>query len=232
MMNTCGAPTNDPTSVDASVNNSDDPLQVIAEQSASWQVKDVELEDARLGSNLSFSSIPSQMRQDVAALLNRLANKSDQLITNATTNLAECWMSVRAKFDGGKNTNRTLRGSWNARCYGAGLRKAKGPEWSPTVWATSTKTDPGRNFIRGYQDRRRRLLATRKHHQSAVAKARRYLRKLRAASESRKLKARKAYGPQATDAPPSELQQLMDEYFQKNVKVNTAEAARIQATTV
>ena len=43
-------------------------------------------------------------------------------------------MNVRAKFDHGKQINRSQSGSWQARCAGAGLRMNKGPTWGPATW--------------------------------------------------------------------------------------------------
>ena len=48
-------------------------------------------------------------------------------VGNFTTNLAECWMSIQAKFDGGKQCNRSQRGAWEGRCAVAGLRQNLGP---------------------------------------------------------------------------------------------------------
>ncbi len=60
--------------------------------------------------------------------------KANQLIDNVTTNLAESWMHIRAKFDGGKVINRCQSGSWEHRCMGAGLQQNIGREWGPGVW--------------------------------------------------------------------------------------------------
>ena len=48
---------------------------------------------------------------DISVILNRVAVKSERLIGNFTTNLAECWMHIRSKFDGGKFINHCSRGS-------------------------------------------------------------------------------------------------------------------------
>ena len=55
-------------------------------------------------------------------LVDRLASKSSRLIKNFTTNIAENWMHVRCKFDGGKYVNGSQSGSFQHRCYGAGLQ--------------------------------------------------------------------------------------------------------------
>ena len=47
-------------------------------------------------------------------------------------------MNIQAKFDGGKQYNRSQRGSWEGRCAGAGLRHNLGPEWGTVVWERAT----------------------------------------------------------------------------------------------
>ena len=84
------------------------------------------------------------MLADVMVLLNRLADKAIALLGNFTTNLAESWMAIRAKFDGGKINNRCQRGSWHARCFGAGLRRNVGIQWSPLVWRKLTGIEPSK----------------------------------------------------------------------------------------
>ena len=55
-------------------------------------------------------------------------------IGNFTTNLAESYKNVRAKFDGGKPINRSQSGSWQVRCAGVGPIINKGPAWGPATW--------------------------------------------------------------------------------------------------
>ena len=47
-------------------------------------------------------------------------------------------MNVRTKFDGGKQFNRSQRGSWEGRCAGAGLQYNLGPAWGAAMWEKST----------------------------------------------------------------------------------------------
>ena len=81
---------------------------------------------------------PTQVDQkfllDVEILASRLVAKAGQLIDNFTTNLAENWMGIRCKFDGGKVINCSQSGSWEHQCMGAGLRLNIGPNWGPKVW--------------------------------------------------------------------------------------------------
>jgi hypothetical protein len=98
-----------------------------------WQhATDEDEEKSRYGVQQSGSesvTVSSDILRDVSFLLNRLANKTGRLIGNFTTNLAESWMAIRTKFDGGKMYNRCNRGSWHARCFGGVLRQNFGPEW-------------------------------------------------------------------------------------------------------
>ena len=58
---------------------------------------------------------------------------------NFTTNLAESYMNVCSKFDGGKQINQSQRGSWQERCAGAGLRLNIGPDWGQLHGRVSPK---------------------------------------------------------------------------------------------
>ena len=98
-----------------------------------------EQEESRTGSNGSCTLNPKILK-DVGIILNRVAQKSARLIGNYTTNLAECWMHIRTKVDGGKMFNHCSRGSWHTHCYAGGLRFNNGPKWSPIVWEKTTGT--------------------------------------------------------------------------------------------
>ena len=66
---------------------------------------------------------------------------------NFTTNLAETWMHIRCKFDGGKQINRSQSGSWQACCAGAGLRYNEGAAWGPRTWEHLLSTPPSDIFL-------------------------------------------------------------------------------------
>ena len=68
------------------------------------------------------------------------------IIGNFTTNLAESYMNVHSKFNGGKQINRSQIGSWQGRCAGAGLRLNLEPSWGPVTWEKATKTTPSATF--------------------------------------------------------------------------------------
>ena len=65
---------------------------------------------------------------------------------NFTTNLAEGYMHICSKFDGGKQINRSQSGSWEARCAGAALRVNEGPEWGPKCWEKITKVKNNQTY--------------------------------------------------------------------------------------
>ena len=76
----------------------------------------------------------------------RLAEKAPQFLCNATTNLAEDWMHIRSKSDGGKVINRSQSGSWEYRCMGAGLQQNT-EEWGPAVWSKMKDSSPNQVLI-------------------------------------------------------------------------------------
>lgn len=88
-----------------------------------------------------------QLMHDIQVLVSRLVSKAGQLIHNLTTNLAENWMHIQCKFDGGKVVNRIQSGSWESRCYGAGLEKNLGKSWGPQTWERVTESSANRVFI-------------------------------------------------------------------------------------
>ena len=77
----------------------------------------------------------------IQRFVSRLASKASQLIGNFTTNLAENWMNIRAKFDGGKMFNRSQAGSWEFRCMGAGLQLNLGSAWGPKAFSEMTQSE-------------------------------------------------------------------------------------------
>ena len=76
---------------------------LVDSQQAMWQgvVDKDEFEEARNG-YASVGDLDPEIVKDVSFFLNRLAIKSHRLLGNFTTNLAEFWMAIRCKFDGGK----------------------------------------------------------------------------------------------------------------------------------
>ena len=102
--------------------------------------------DTRQGGHTP-TEINPRLLHDIQALLSRLVGKAKQLLGNHTTNLAECWMHIRSKFDGGKVVNRSQSGSREHHCMGAGLQRNMGKTWGPTAWSKMTNTSPNQVFL-------------------------------------------------------------------------------------
>lgn len=103
----------------------------------------LEEDEARGGdSSVNRKNIPDDLFFRIQRAGDRLVSMAPQLISNTTTNLAECYMNIRCKFDGGKFYNRVQRGSFQHRCYGAGLRFQMGPDWASNIWSRATGSKP------------------------------------------------------------------------------------------
>ena len=164
---------------------------------------------------------------DIQALLSRLVGKANQLLGNYTTNLAECWMHIRSKFDGGKVINRSQSGSWEHRCMGAGLQQNLGKTWGAKVWENMTASVPNQVFIDASEASAKRTDNDLKRKATEEVKARRrrskYLRMYNTAS------ARKAYSRHddgivpdeiSDDVPPDYLEAMKTSYYNTQVTVN------------
>ena len=99
--------------------------------------------DARRGSTGQLITLPEGLFARVMACGDRLVMLAPRLITNQTSNLAEYYMSIRCYFDGGKQFNRIQRGSFEGRCYAAGLRVQNGPKWTAEFWEKTAGEKPG-----------------------------------------------------------------------------------------
>jgi hypothetical protein len=82
-------------------------LYIVSDQERMWEetlAEDPATElEARQG-GLTPTNINPRLYHDIQVQLSRLVGKAEQLIGNTTTNLAECWMHIRCKFDGGKSS--------------------------------------------------------------------------------------------------------------------------------
>ena len=123
----------------------DDSDNIFGDQAEMWTSGTTlsEQEESRGENSDGHVDIAADMLIDISVLLDRMASKATRFLENVTTNLAENWMSIRCKFDGGKQFNCCNRGSWNTRCYGAAIRMNIGSEWSPTAWKILMNTQPG-----------------------------------------------------------------------------------------
>ena len=186
--------------------------------------------EARQG-GITPTSINPQLLYDIQVQLNRLIEKADQLIENVTTNLAECWMHIRTKFDGGKVINRCQSGSWEHRCMGAGLQQNSGRVWGPQIWRHMTKSSPNKVFVNTAERSAERVLKDRKRKETDKAKEQR--RKSKYSKLDNTSIARQAYSrhdgsilaPEqvSNDIPPEDLEELKSMFYETKVVITRDE---------
>ncbi|XP_053391946.1 uncharacterized protein LOC128554670 [Mercenaria mercenaria] len=210
---------------------------IFEEQYKYWQIpSEAEMEESRRAISNSNSLIElKEMIADVQVILNRVADKSERLIGNFTTNLAESWMAIRSKFDGGKVINRCGRGSCNTRCYGGALRKNLGIAWSPLTFQTVTRTLAGVYFHQGARKQAQKRTASMKYKSKPDSKNIRRKRKLHSLKESCSKKAKFHYGSQLNDAPDvpaDKLSGICQRFYEMRVHKNETEIADLQKNTV
>ena len=154
-------------------------------------------------------------------ITNRYAAKASSLLGNHTTNLAENWMAVRAKFDGGKQVFRCQSSAWNTRCSGASLRFQHGPDWSPKVWQKVFGSTANPVFTREYDRRLARHASQKKYRLSEAGRNQRYVRKIGMKKLSDEGK--EDYGPDAKQNEPDVNQATLNKskemFYNTNVKV-------------
>ena len=148
-------------------------------------------------------------------------------------------MHIRAKFDGGKQINRSQRSSWNGQCAGAGLRCNEGLTWEPTFWKKITGNAPNDEFEAKSLTLLKQTNNDRKRKASEEVKQQR--KKAKFTSNDDSVNSRRAYSRHDgivevddvhADLPPSDLQDLMVCYYRANVMVNESKATSIQLTTM
>ena len=193
--------------------------------------------EARRG-GLTPIKVNEKMLCDIQAVLSRLVAKASQLIGNNTTNLAECWMHIRTKFDGGKVVNRSQSGSFNHRCMGAGLRQNLGPKWGPEVWKSITTNSPNKVFADKAEHSAKTVRKDRDRKNSDAAKESR--RRSKYAPTDNTTAARSSYSrhddgimPEEVDddVTPEHLEQLKTGFYQTKVVVTKDEAKVIEINT-
>ena len=145
-------------------------------------------------------------------------------------------MHVRSKFDGGKQINRSQRGSWQGRCAGAALRINNGPNWGPMCWENITGLPPSSTFKAVAEKMTERVAKDRKRKATAKKK----LRRKKCKRSDNSLQSRLDYsryddGPNAVDISPdiptSDLYDLMVSYYSAHVKVTEAAVTKITVNT-
>ena len=187
---------------------------------------------------IPHSPIPlnEKMLHDIQVLVSRLVRKAGQLIGNFTTNLAESWMHVRSKFDGGKVINRSQSGSWEHRCLGAGLRHNLGLEWGPSVYKRMT-TKENEIYQTTSEAYAKKASKDKKRKATDIAKENRRKNKYFKPDDS--ISARKAYSrhsgvqpdEMSEDVNPEYLSELKDGFYKTKVTVTQQETDDIEVHT-
>ncbi len=175
---------------------------------------------------------------DIQVLVSRLVAKAQQLLGNETTNLAECWMHIRAKFDGGKVINRSQSGSWEYRCMGAGLQQNLGKEWGPVVWSGMTGSPPNQHFTDTAESFAKKADKDRKR--KATEKAKEQRRRSKYSRTDDTVAARKSYSRHdgalepdevTDDIPLDYLAEMKQSYYNTKVVITQEEAVNIERDT-
>lgn len=179
-----------------------------------------------------------RMIHDIQVAVSRLAAKAAQLVFNETTNMAESWMHVRSKFDGGKVINRSQSGSWEHRCMGAGLQHNNGKQWGPATWSKLTTSPPNNIFLTTAENSAR--IANKDHMRKSTEKVKAKRRKSKYSGNSNSLAARKAYNRHDNEVEPDDvtddvspdiLTEMKRSYYDTKVVVTKEEAMEIECTT-
>ena len=87
-------------------------LQEIIDGEREDSITAEEEEDARQGYKGSLDTLTDGLYNHLMSCCDRIWMLAPQLITNQTSNLAECYMSVRCHFDGGKYYNQIQSGKF------------------------------------------------------------------------------------------------------------------------
>ena len=183
------------------------------------------------------TELSQKLLHDIQVIISRLVAKVPQLIGNFTTNLAEAWMHMRCKFDGGKVINRSQSGSWEHRCMGAGLRLNLGQAWGSQTWNEMTHSQ-NITYQIATEAAMKKADSDRKRKSSDKAKKSRRQNKYSKVDNS--TAARRAYSRHDNgtlpvdvtgDVPADYLSQLMDTFYQTKVIVNKAEILNVESKT-
>ena len=165
------------------------------------------------------------LMHDIQLLVDRLVAKADRLVGNFTTNMAENWMLIRCKFDGGKFVNRSQSGSFEQRCYGVALQKNLGKTWVRASWEEMTGAPANEilvdtaNHLAKIQDDNRKRKRTEKAKESR--------RRSKCSRVDNTVAAQKAYSHHDGQIEPDDyiedisdekLAKEKDKYYKKNVR--------------
>lgn len=217
-------------------------LDVISDQEVIWRDTLADdnpaiEEEIRQGGRAP-TEVDPRLLHDIQVAVTRLVEKASQLLGNSTTNLAECWMHIRSKFDGGKVINRSQSGSWQHRCMGARLRQNMGSEWGPETWKRMAITSPNKVYADAADRSAKRVEKDRKRKATDKAKESRRRSKYMRLDDTPA--ARKAYSRHddgllpdevTDDIPPEQLKQLAGSFYSTKVDITGERAEEIERHT-
>ena len=193
--------------------------------------------DAQTGES-NRQNLNPQLMHEIQVAVSRLVCKAGQMIHNFTTNLAENWMHIWCKFDGGKVVNLSQSGSWEHRCYGAGLEQNLGKEWGPTVWQEASGSCPNQVFSDIATSSAKKVASDRKRKAEDHSKESR--RRNKYSKTDKSTAARRAYRQNDSEIQPEEvtddvspeyLESMKQSFYTTKVKVSREKALTIESNT-
>ncbi len=188
-------------------------------------------EDATTGGTQK-TKINDALLYDIQRVVSRLASKAPQLIENFTTNLAEGWMNIRCKYDGGKVINRSQAGSWEFRSMGAGLQQNLGHAWGPQAFSDMTESAVNPVY-QGVAEKAAKKVAQDKERKATVEAKEKRRKSKYSNKKDNSVNALKAYSRHNGGIVPEEvtedvssetLENLKLGFYNTDVKVNKEEA--------
>ena len=181
--------------------------------------------------NVSIGDVEDELMFRIKRAGDLLVSNAAALIDNLTSNLAESFMSLRTKMDGGKMFNRVQSGSFQHRCVATGLRVQMGPTWGASTWEKVTGLQAGSVL------RQSASVAERQHNSDVQRKRSQAYKESRVSAKFRKSSdgsrdAMKSYGENAQqpDISIDELRHLCNEY-KDSLQLTREEVSKIEAQT-
>jgi hypothetical protein len=213
----------------------DDDLAEVTAQHWLEGMSQAHQEDVRSIKSSSQVELNDSLMTDIYLHLDKMANKADRLLNNTTSNLAESWMAIRTKFDGGKRINRCQRKSWHIRCYGATLRRNLGCSWSPIALEMVANIPATVPMWKLYKDREKAIKSSIRSHHKEDVRARGRKRKQSRQKQATSKKARSSYGPDCIDVvedvSAQDLQQVCNTFYAQEVKISKQEVVNLERST-
>ena len=204
--------------------------EIMQEQEKIWQKTLANESATSQPVQLHSPEVNPQLMHDLQVIVSRLASKADRLIQNFTTNMAENWMQIRCKFDGGKYVNRSQSGSFEHRCSGAALQKNLGKTWGPTMWETMVGGTANEVYINAAETSAKR--AVKDLERKSTKKSKENRRRNKYSKVDNSIAARKAYSRHdnitepddiTDDISPENLDELKQSFYMTQVFVVTNE---------